>query len=47
LWSRCVIDTDADGTVSHGEFIAYQAKVFDMMDVNKSGVVGPRDFPGK
>jgi hypothetical protein len=41
------IDADGDGTVSHDEFIAYQAKVFDMMDVNKSGVVGPRDFLGK
>jgi hypothetical protein len=41
------IDTDGDGTVSHDEFIAYQAKVFDMMDVNKSGVVGPHDFLGK
>jgi hypothetical protein len=26
------IDTDGDGTVSHDEFIAYQTKVFDMMD---------------
>ena len=41
------IDTDGDGTVSHDEFIAYQAKVFDMMDVNKTGVVGPHDFLGK
>ena len=41
------IDTDGDGTVSHDEFIAYQSKVFDMMDVNKSGVVGPHDFLGR
>ena len=41
------IDTDGDGTVSHDEFIAYQSKVFDMMDSNKSGVVGPHDFLGK
>jgi hypothetical protein len=41
------IDTDGDGTVSHDEFIAYQTKVFDMMDVNKSGMVGPHDFLGK
>src|SRR5580700_4231905 len=34
------IDTDGDGTVSHDEFIAYQTKVFDMMDTNKSGSVG-------
>jgi Ca2+-binding EF-hand superfamily protein len=41
------IDTDGDGTVSHDEFIAYQSKVFDMMDVDKSGVVGSHDFLGK
>ena len=28
------IDTDGDGTVSHDEFIAYQSKVFDMMDTS-------------
>ena len=41
------IDTDGDGTVSHDEFIAYQTKLFDMMDVEKSGAVGPREFLGK
>ena len=41
------IDTDGDGTVSHDEFIAYQSKVFDMMDSNKSGTVGSHDFLGK
>ena len=41
------IDTDGDGTVSHDEFIAYQTKVFDMMDSNKSGTVGSHDFLGK
>jgi hypothetical protein len=41
------IDTDGDGTVSHNEFIAYQTKIFDMMDANKGGVVGPQDFLGK
>jgi EF-hand domain pair/EF hand len=41
------IDTDGDGTVSHDEFIAYQSKVFDMMDVNKGGVVGPQAFLGR
>jgi hypothetical protein len=40
------IDTDGDGTVSHDEFIAYQTKVFDMMDVSKSGSLGSRDFLG-
>ncbi|HEX3848170.1 MAG TPA: hypothetical protein VHV81_12385 [Steroidobacteraceae bacterium] len=28
------IDADGDGTVSHAEFIAYQTKVFDMMDTS-------------
>jgi hypothetical protein len=41
------IDTDGDGTVSHDEFIAYQTKVFDMMDTNKSGSVGPQEFLAK
>ncbi|MGB6307374.1 MAG: EF-hand domain-containing protein [Steroidobacteraceae bacterium] len=41
------IDTDGDGTVSHDEFIAYQTKVFDMMDVNKNGMLGSHDFLGK
>jgi len=41
------IDTDGDGTVSHDEFIAYQTKVFDMMDANKSGAVGPQAYLGK
>jgi hypothetical protein len=41
------IDTDGDGTVSHDEFIAYQTKVFDMMDTNKTGSVGPQEFLGK
>ena len=38
------IDTDSDGTVSHDEFIAYQSKVFDMMDTHKSGMLGPKEF---
>lgn len=41
------IDTDGDGTVSHDEFIAYQTKVFDMMDKNHTGSVGPQEFLGK
>jgi len=28
------IDTDGDGTVSRDEYIAYQTKVFDMMDTS-------------
>jgi hypothetical protein len=41
------IDTDGDGTVSHDEFIAYQTKVFDMMDKNHSASLGPQEFLGK
>jgi len=41
------IDADGDGTVSHDEFIAYQSKVFDMMDKNKSGSLGPQEFLGR
>jgi hypothetical protein len=41
------IDADGEGTVSHDEFIAYQTKVFEMMDAGKSGVVGPQAFLGK
>jgi hypothetical protein len=41
------IDTDGDGKVSHDEFIAYQTKVFDMMDKNHSGSLGPQEFLGK
>jgi hypothetical protein len=41
------IDTDADGTVSHDEFIAYQTRLFDMMDKNHAGSLGPQEFLGK
>lgn len=41
------IDTDGDGTISHDEYIAYQTKVFDMMDKNKSGSLGPQEFLAK
>jgi hypothetical protein len=36
------IDTDADGTVSHEEYIAFQSKVFDMMDTSSThkGMLG-------
>ncbi len=36
------IDTDGDGTVSHEEYIAYQTKVFDMMDTSSAhkGMLG-------
>jgi hypothetical protein len=38
---------DGDGTVSHDEFIAYQMKIFDHMDANHTGSVGPQEFLGK
>jgi hypothetical protein len=41
------IDSDGDGSVSHDEFIAYQTKVFDMMDKNHAGSLGPQEFLGK
>jgi EF hand len=36
------IDADGDGTVSHEEFIAYQTKIFDMMDTSTAhkGMLG-------
>ena len=40
------IDTDGDGTVSRDEFIAYQTKIFDMMDTNTThkGILGKEEF---
>jgi hypothetical protein len=41
------IDTNKDGKVSHDEYIAYQVKVFEMMDPGHSGMAGPKEFLGK
>src|SRR3981081_3301182 len=40
------IDTDGDGTISHDEYIAYQVKIFDMMDTSTThkGMVGPQEM---
>jgi len=40
------IDTDGDGTVSHDEFIAYQTKIFDMMDTSTThkGMLGRQEI---
>jgi hypothetical protein len=40
------IDTDGDGTVSHDEYIAYQSKVFDMMDTSTThkGTLGKQEM---
>ena len=41
------IDANRDGKVSHDEYIAYQVKVFEMMDPGHSGMAGPKEFLGK
>jgi hypothetical protein len=40
------IDTDSDGTVSHDEFIAYETKVFNMMDTSTThkGMLGKEEI---
>ena len=40
------IDTDGDGTISHDEYIAYQTKIFDMMDTSTvhKGMLGPQEM---
>jgi EF hand len=40
------IDTDGDGTISHDEYIAYQVKIFDMMDTSSAhkGTVGAQEM---
>jgi hypothetical protein len=41
------IDANGDGKVTLDEYLAYQTKVFDMMDKNHSGSLGPQEFLGK
>jgi hypothetical protein len=40
------IDVDGNGTVSHDEFIAYQDKIFDMMNTSTThkGLVGKEEI---
>jgi hypothetical protein len=40
------IDTDGDGTISHDEYIAYQTKIFDMMDTSTDhkGMIGHQEM---
>jgi hypothetical protein len=38
------IDTDGDGTVSREEWIAFQDKVYGMLDKNKDGNVDAKEF---
>jgi hypothetical protein len=39
-----MIDTDGDGTVSREEWLAYQEKVYAMLDKRHTGVVDARQF---
>lgn len=38
------IDADGDGKITKDEWLAYQSKVFEMMDTSNKGVLGPREF---
>ena len=40
------IDTDGDGTVSKDEYIAYQTKIFDIMDTSTThkGMLGKEEM---
>jgi len=38
------IDTDGDGTISKDEWLAFQDKVFGMLDKNKNGNVDSKEF---
>jgi Ca2+-binding EF-hand superfamily protein len=41
------LDGDHDGKVSREEFVAYQAKLFDMMDTGKTRMLGQNEFFGR
>ena len=38
------IDTNGDGMISKDEWIAFQEKVFDMLDTDKSGTIDKKEF---
>jgi Ca2+-binding EF-hand superfamily protein len=38
------IDADGDGKLTRDEFVSYQLKIFEMMDVKKSHMIGVTDF---
>ena len=40
------IDTDGDGTISHDEYIAFQTKIFDMLDTSTvhKGMLSPQEL---
>jgi Ca2+-binding EF-hand superfamily protein len=41
------LDADHDGKVSREEFVAYQTKLFDMMDTGKTHMLGQNEFFGR
>ncbi len=41
-----VIDTDHDGTISQEEWMAFQNRVFSMLDKNNTGFVDAKEFYG-
>lgn len=45
MWAH--LDADHDGKISREEFLAYQAKIFDMMDSRKTGMLGRTEFFGR
>jgi hypothetical protein len=45
MWTH--LDADHDGHVSRTEFLAYQGKVFDMMDTGKTRMLGQNEFFGR
>lgn len=45
MWTR--LDADHDGKISREEFLAYQGKIFDMMDTGKTQMLGQSEFFGR
>jgi Ca2+-binding EF-hand superfamily protein len=41
------LDANRDGNVSRDEFVAYQSKLFDMMDTGKTRMLGQNEFFGR
>jgi hypothetical protein len=41
------LDGDRDGKVSREEFVAYQTKLFEMMDTGKTHMLGQNEFFGR
>ena len=45
MWAH--LDADRDGKISREEFLTYQAKIFEMMDARKTGMLGRSEFFGR